>query len=114
MLAPTGKGGQIASVRRHGRYVLSFNAPAAGEVTISWYLVPKGAHVGTAKHPKPVLVATGHAVATHAGKLTVTVKLTPKGRALTAHARRLKLTAKGSFKVNGRPVVTATKPFVLH
>jgi hypothetical protein len=114
-LTPDGAAGRIANVRKHGRCVLSFDAPAAGRVAITWFLVPKGGYVSHAdKLPRPVAVASGGAVAAHAGKLSVAVKLNVKGRSLLAHARRLKLTAKGSFSIKGRAVVSATKTFVLY
>ncbi len=114
-LRPNGTAGRIANVRKHGRYALSFNAPAAGRVSITWFLVPKGGHVsGANKHPRPEVVASGAAVATHAGKLAVTVKLNAKGRSLLAHSRRLNLIAKGSFEIKGRAAVSATETFALH
>ncbi|HEX4465541.1 MAG TPA: hypothetical protein VH025_00005, partial [Solirubrobacteraceae bacterium] len=115
VLAPNGKGAKIANVRKHGSYVLSFNAPAAGELTIGWYELPKGAHLSAAKHakPKPILVAGAHVTVTKAGKVKVTVKLNAKGKALLRHSKRVKLTAKGTFKIKGRPLATATKAFFL-
>ncbi len=110
-IAPNGKAARIASLRKRGSYALVFNAPLAGTLTISWYLVPKGARLSRAK---PVLVASGRAVAKRAGKLTVTVKLNAKGRALLKHAHQLKLTAKGSFEASGGSSASATKAFVLH
>ncbi len=110
-LAPAGKGAHIATLRKRGSYALVFSAPAAGTLSISWYLLPKGARLSRAK---PVLVASGRAVATSTGKLPVTVRLNPKGRALIKHTHRLKLTARGSFKANAGGSATAIKAFVLH
>jgi hypothetical protein len=59
-LTPSGNSASINSILKNGGYVLTFNAPEGGTVTIAWYDVPAGATVASAhaKH-KPTLVATG-------------------------------------------------------
>ena len=110
-LGPSGKEARVAVLRKHGGYRFSFLAPSAGTLSIGWYEVPKGAHLSKAK---PVLLATGAATAVKAGKLRITVKLNPKGRALLKHGGKVKLTAKGAFTPAGGAAVSATKTFTLH
>ena len=111
-LNPLGKSARLASLRKRGAFTLTFTSPSAGSLTISWYQVPKGAHVSAAA--KPILIAIGQASFSSAGKGHITVKLNGKGRKLLAHLRKLKLTAKGTFTPHGGSPVSATKTFVLH
>jgi hypothetical protein len=114
-LQVTGKAGHIASLLKKG-YAVRFPAPVAGAVTISWYEVPKGAHLAKAKaRPKPVLVATGRAsAATLPSTVTVTVKLTAQGKALLRHAKHVKLTGKATFQRRGaRTPIAATRSLTL-
>ncbi len=110
-LGPAGKEARVAALRKHGGYKLSFLAPSAGTLSIGWYEVPKGAHLSKAK---PVLLAVGTATTTKAGKLTIIVKLNPKGKAVLKHGGKPKLTAKGTFTPAGGTAVSATKAFTLH
>lgn len=110
LLAPTGKDAKIGALLKHGGYALSFNALAPGEITVSWYLVPKGAHLSQAK---PVLVARGHLTVKTLGAAKLTIRLTGSGRALLKHANRLALTARGSMAPTGESAVGATRSFVL-
>ena len=87
--------------------MVSFSAPSAGHLVISWYLVPKGAHLAKAK--KPVLVATASVTFHHAGKAKVKITLTAKGRRLLKGAKHLKLTAKGSFTPAGGSKTSTTR-----
>ena len=93
-LGPAGKEARVAALRKHGSYRFSFLAPSAGTLSIGWYEVPKGAHLSKAKR---VLLATGTATATKAGKLIIIVKLNPKGRALLKHGGKVKLTARAPY-----------------
>ncbi len=109
-IVPTGKDGRIPALLRGAGYRYTCTALTAGRLTIAWYLVPKGARLAKAK---PVLVATGAQAFAFAGRGKVKVKLSSKGRRLLAHAKTLKLTAKGSFAPTGSAAVTALKPFTL-
>jgi hypothetical protein len=110
LLAPSGKNAKIAAVLKHGGYALSFSALTPGQLTISWYLVPKGAHVAKAK---PTLVARGQVALSAAGGSKLVIKLTSRGRALLKHAHKIKLTALGSMAGTGGVHVSASKAFVL-
>jgi alpha-tubulin suppressor-like RCC1 family protein len=111
-LTPKGKGAKIGRLSRKKGYTMSFSALSAGRFVINWYFVPKGAHLSKAK-PVPVLVATGRRTFAGAGKLSLTIKLTAKGLRLVRKAKRIKLTAKGSFTVPGHAPLAAIKSFTL-
>jgi hypothetical protein len=86
-------------------------------MAISWYRVPKGAHLTgdrTQTSQKPVLVATGRRTFTAAGARTMTVSLTAAGRILLRRARKLPLTARGTFTPLGKNAVRVLGPFTLH
>ena len=110
-LTPGGKAARLAAVRKHGSCVVSFSAPSAGELVISWYELPKGAHLSSAK---PVLVASGRATTSAAGGVKLTIKLTAMGKRLLKASRSLKLTAKGTFTPAGHAATSTTKQFMLH
>lgn len=110
LLVPSGRGARIGQLLKHRGYSVSFAALAAGKLTISWYVVPHGAHLSGAK---PVLVASGSVSSAAAGAAKLTIKLTAKGRGLLAHAARLGVTAKGVLKSSAGTAVSATKAFVV-
>lgn len=107
-----GKGARIVRLLKHG-YTLKFKALAAGRATIQWFFVPKGAHVSKKGRPKPVLVASGSQSFSKAGTKSLTIRLTAAGRSMLAHAKRAKLTAKGTFKIAGGATTSATKQLSL-
>jgi hypothetical protein len=109
-LVPGGKEARIASVRKHRGYQVTFDAPSRGVVVISWYELPKGAHLASAK---PVLVASARATITAKGAVKLTIELTARGRSLLTHRRHLKLTSQGVFTPAGGSPVTVVKSFVL-
>jgi hypothetical protein len=110
LLVPGGKAAKIREVLKHGGYTASLEAPAAGGLSVSWYLAPTGSHAASAK---PVLVAAGHVNLAAAGPARLTIKLTAKGRSLLKHASKLKLTARGSLALHGRPAASEARPFTL-
>ncbi len=110
LLAPRGKGAKIGALLKHRGYAVSFASLIAGRLSISWYLVPKGAHVAGAK---PLLVAVGKLSTPASGPSKLTIKLTAGGRGLLARGKQVKLTAKGVLAASGRPSLTATRSFTL-
>jgi hypothetical protein len=108
-IAPHGGAAKLSALRKSKRYVYSFSAPAAGAASIVWYFVPKGAHVAA----KPALVASGKRSFASAGDGKITVILTTVGKKMLKHAKRLKLTIKGSFKPAGGSAVSTTKKVTL-
>ncbi len=111
-LAPTGKGSTIAALLANRGYTFWFHALGGGRVVISWYYLPSGATLSRATL-RPVLVATGKATFLKAGPAKLTIKLTPAGRRMLTAAKRLKLTARGTYTHVGHPSVTARKRFTL-
>jgi len=105
-LAVSGRAAKIAQLLKHGGCVVSFSAPSYGRLVISWYLVPKGAHLAKAKK---VLVATASVTFHHAGKAKVKITLTAKGRRLLKGAKHVKLTAKSSFTPAGGSKTSTTR-----
>ena len=91
---------------------MSFRAPGRGALSVSWFFVPKGAHIAKAK-AKATLVASGKTSSHSAGTVKLTVKLTAKGRSLLEHAHRVKLTSKGVYTPSGARGVSTTKSFTL-
>ena len=112
-LAPSGKAARIAVLLKHGGYKLVFKPLEAGTVVIDWYELPAGARSGTKTKPRPVLIATGRGRFSAAGTATIEIGLTPKGKRLLEHAKRLKLAAAGKFTPDHKTSVTATTSFVL-
>jgi hypothetical protein len=110
VLVHPGKACRLAWVRRRHGCQVTFDAPAGGEVAISWYLLPKGAHLAAAK---PILVASGRAAVMASGELKLTLRLTARGRSLLARGRQLKLTGRGTFTPVGGSTVTVVKSFAL-
>jgi phosphodiesterase/alkaline phosphatase D-like protein/prolyl-tRNA editing enzyme YbaK/EbsC (Cys-tRNA(Pro) deacylase) len=111
-LVPTGKGAKIkALLKKHG-YALPFKSLGKGTIVISWFEVPKGAKLSKAK-PKPILVASGRAAFSAAGKLTVTIKLTSAGNKLLKKVSKQKLTAQGVFTPPSGIAVKGSATFTL-
>jgi hypothetical protein len=114
-------GGKLASVAellKHGGFTTSFTAPTAGQLAITWAAPPHAAAHSTAaaaaEHkPKPVLVASARVTVTKAGKVTVKIRLTAKGKALLKHNHHLKVTALATFTpASGHPT-SARKTLLL-
>lgn len=110
LLVPAGKNAKINALLKHDGYSLSFSALANSQITVSWYLVPRGAHLASAK---PTLVARGAVSPSAAGTAKIVIRLTGPGRALLKHASELKLTAQGSVVAIGGASIGATAHFVL-
>lgn len=113
-ITPHGKGARIAALLKKLRYTLSFNALTAGRIVIDWYSLPSGARVASGKPKRnAVLVAEGEKTLSGAGMVTVAIRLTTDGKRVLKHAKRLTLTAQGTFTIPGRRRVTATRKFTL-
>jgi hypothetical protein len=84
----------------------TFSAPSPGQLTIGWYLRPKGLH-------RPLLVATADVIFHTARTANVRITLTDKGRQMLEQSSHLKLTATGAFTPAGGPATTATKVVTL-
>ncbi|HEY7629385.1 MAG TPA: hypothetical protein VH817_01725 [Thermoleophilaceae bacterium] len=103
-ITPRGKAGRIAALRKRS-YRLPFRALTAGTAKVEWYRLRKGG--------KPVLIASGRHRFGGAGRATITVKLTAAGRRQLKRAKRLKLTARGTFTLASGTRVKAVRRFTL-
>jgi len=110
-LAPYGRAAKLGTVLRTHGYAYDCTALIRGVMTISWYQVPKGAHLS--KAPKPVLIATGRRTFTAAGHGHMIVKLTKAGTRLLSRNRQVKLSAKATFARAGLAQVSAIKAITL-
>jgi hypothetical protein len=110
LLAPRGKNAKIGALLKHRGYTVSFDSIAAGKLSISWYLVPRGARLAGAK---PVLVAAGVVSTRTRGASKLAIELTGKGRKLLKAGSPVRLTAKGVLAASGRPALSATRQFTL-
>ena len=111
VLGPSGQGARIGQLLRHGSYSFWFTSPSPGRLVITWYLVPKGAHITKAN--TPVLVANLSVVLHKAGRANIKIVLTAKGRKLLKGVKHLKLTAKGTFTPTGQATTSTTKSFTV-
>jgi hypothetical protein len=103
-ITPHGKPARIGQLLKH-RYQLSLKALVAGTAKVQWLRIRK--------HGKPIVIASGRHTFGAAGKTTIRMKLTAAGRRQLRHAKRLKLTAKGTFTPAPDPPVRATRKFTL-
>ncbi len=112
-LIPSGKAAKIAALLTGGGFAVAFKALEAGTAVIDWYEVPAGAKLAKKAKRKPVLVGAGQRTFSAAGTATIKIKLTVAGKSLLKHAKKLKLSAKGTFTPASEPPITAFKTFVL-
>jgi hypothetical protein len=103
-ITPRGRASRIGALLKRG-YRLRFRALTAGTAKVAWLLVPK--------RGKRVLIASGRHRFGVAGTATIKVTLTAAGRRALRRAKRLRLTAKGTFTPAGAAPVTATRQFTL-
>ncbi len=91
----------------------AFHASEPGVLTISLYDAPPAGKLARFSRAKPILVGVGRHAFSRAGTARIKIKLTPHGKALLKHAKRLTLTANGTFKTHGKVAVEETETFVL-
>lgn len=111
-LAPKGAAAKIGAILKKGFSPARFKAPSAGGAGVTWTLPASGARAA-----KKVVVAKGTKKVSRAGKTTIKVKLTKRGKALLKQAKRarkgLKLKATGSFKPRGGSKVSTSRTIKL-
>jgi beta-galactosidase len=104
ILRPKGPRGRIGQLLRDSGYTVRFDAPEAGRLVISWY------HTSARRR---LLVAHAAMTLHRAGPVTVTIRLTGRGRSLLRHAQHLRLTAEASFTPIAGRTVRATRPIMI-
>jgi hypothetical protein len=110
-LVPSGKSAKPRALLKADGLRLSFTSPGPGSLVISWYDVPKGAHLSS--RPKPILVATGATTFATAGVKKLLIELTKAGRRSLTAAKKIKLTAKGTFTPKGKAALVVLRSFTL-
>lgn len=105
LLAVHGKAGTIRGVLNHAGYSFSFVAPSAGRLIVAWYYAPK--------HGRKVLVSKVTLVYHASGRATAKIVLTAQGRRLLSGARRVKLTATGTFRPAGHRGISMSRAITL-
>ncbi len=113
VLSPHGKEATITALLKKEEYKFAFKAPEAGTLVITWYYLPKGAHISTAKKVQPVTIASGRLSLTSATAGNIVVRLTRKGKHLLKHAKTLKVTSKTVFTPTSGSPTTREKTFTL-
>ncbi|MEA2450223.1 MAG: hypothetical protein QOG63_2155, partial [Thermoleophilaceae bacterium] len=93
--------------RARAGFVVTFASPSAGRLSIAWLRRSAG------HKSKLVRVATGGRQVSRARTVKVRIRLTAKGRAALAHARRLRLTGRTRFTPTGGTAVVLVKTFTL-
>jgi hypothetical protein len=87
---------------------------SAGTVRIGWYYLPRGANGSQPnRKPRPILIASGKATITSGGQAKLSIRLTVRGKRMLDKARRVKLTATGTFAPIGTDPIVASKTFTL-
>jgi hypothetical protein len=99
-IVPSARASRIASLLTRTTIVLPFRALRSGRASVSWY---RGA-------PR-TLVASGSRTFTGARATTIAVRLTPAGRRALGAAKRVRLTAVGTFTPPGGAPVRVTRTF---
>jgi hypothetical protein len=104
LLKPSGKAATLKAILKAGGYSFSFTAPSAGKLVIDWFTTVKG---------KQVMVASATMVFHAAGKATVKLKLSSKGRKLLKAAKTVKIATKATFTPTGGTPTESTKTTTL-
>jgi hypothetical protein len=115
-LTPSGRAGRASRIRSARGYVAAFTTPLPGRLTLEWYYLPKGAHLGQTAvkgKPQPVLVAAAYVTVKRAGKVRVKLRLSADGLRLVRGGSARHLSGEGTFAAAGRPVVLTRVNFAL-
>lgn len=112
-LTPSGKTVKLAALLKNGGFTIPFRALEAGTATVVWYLLPSSAKLAKKTAAKPILVASGKLAFSTAGAGKLKLTLTTAGKRLLTQAKRVKLTAQGTFVTRGGPTVKATRGVVV-
>ena len=106
-LKPTGKNVKIGALLKNRGFSEQFKATVPGTAVLDWYYLPPGAKLGGKGKHAPVLVAAGTTKFQAAGTATVKLRLTAAGTRLLRGAKRIHVTATGTFTpVGGKALQT--------
>ncbi len=104
---------KLAKLAQSSGLGLAFHASGPGVLTIALYGGSPGGKLARMSRAKPILVGVGRHAFSGAATARIKIKLTPAGKALLKHAKRLTFTARGTFKTHGKVAVEKTETFVL-
>ena len=108
LLTPQGHAGRIGALLKRGGYSAVVTLPMAGRVNVAWYVT-----VRTGKSKRRVIIARVVKSVTAGHNTKITIKLTKDGRRLLAGQARLQLTGSGTLLVQGVPIVSNVRVFVI-
>jgi hypothetical protein len=111
-ITPRGKSAKIGAILRAHAFMETLTALEPGTATVSWFALPKGAHVSA--KVRPVLVAIGGLVFASPGTGKLELVLTPAGRTLLKKSKRVSLTARSTFVPLHGSGLTVRASFTLH
>lgn len=103
-VVPSARAARIPSLLTRTTIALPFRALRSGRATVSWYRQ-------SARGSRGTLVASGSRGFTGARATTIAVRLTPAGRRALGAAKRVRLTAVGTFTPPGGAPVRVTRAF---
>jgi hypothetical protein len=104
---------KLATLAQNSVLGLAFHSSGPGVLTITLYDASPSGKLARMSRAKPILVGVGRHRFSGAATARIKIKLTPTGKALLKHAKRLTLTVKGTFKPHGKAAVTNIETFVL-
>lgn len=97
-LVLSGPAATITQLLKHDGLLITFAAPSAGHLVISWYAAAKTARSHASQQ---ALVASLSAHVSSSRKIQAKIRLTGEGRKLLRHATRVTLVERGSFTPTG-------------
>ncbi len=104
---------KLAQLVQNSRLGFAFRASEPGVLTIGLYDALPSRKLARTSRARPILVGIGRHAFSGAATARINIKLTPRGKSLLKHAKRLTLTAKGTFKTHGKVALEKTETFVL-
>jgi hypothetical protein len=105
-LRPSGRTARIPELLRKRQYAFKFKALEAGSARFVWYYLPR--HRPHDEKPERVMIAEGHLTCSTVESTTVKMRITPAGRRLMRHSKKLQLLASATFTPVGQASIVAT------
>jgi hypothetical protein len=112
-LGPSGDWARLRLSAKNASFAFRFNALEAGTATIVWYGESLSRSQTRHAHAKRVILAQGILKFSDAATMMMRINFTKAGLFLWKQAKRLPLTATGTFQPVGTTPITATRTFVL-
>jgi hypothetical protein len=113
-LLPAGKGAKLGALLGSRGLSISFRAPTAGKLVVSWSEVPDARGVPGRTSTAALVVATGSVSFSALEVKKVRIELTSAGKRVLGRAGRIKLLARASFTPTGEAPVVSARTFELN